>query len=76
MDVAPEGWVAVSGNLARFAGRTISFDDDCVIYVGSAGGYVVHDHSTGLTTPSALREPNDQIYSGLDHTMRMRVRVM
>ena len=36
-DVAPKGGLtAVGGKLSRFVcGRTISFDDDCVIYVGS-----------------------------------------
>ena len=57
-----EGWMA-SGKLSRFVAHSISFDDDCVIYVGTpSGGYIVYDHSTGLAEPSAFREPNDQTY--------------
>ena len=50
-DAAPGSWVVGPTKLAKGFYTSLSFDRDCVLYIGGDGGYFTYNFDTGLVDP-------------------------
>jgi streptogramin lyase len=66
-EVDAGSWVAVQGKVSKITHWSLSFGDDCLLYIGGVHGYVVYNHETGNVDPESPSYPHDKYYvSGVD----------
>ena len=50
-EATPDSWVVGPAKMAKGLFTSLSFDRDCILYIGGEGGYFTYDASTGLVDP-------------------------